>query len=228
MSCCAISKRSIGQPFPKSDPRTILVDTALPQMLNTEVGKVFSYKLTSVEREVGKLVQHGCGPNFQGDRITLCTCMRYHRTWPSIGKGTWIAGFTKNASLNQLFYLMKVEHVAENFSELWHSEWLPIRRAKSTHYDVFGDVYEPLSSAAARHPHDPAMYRPPIAHHKHGYANEWHKDIRRFRSGRPHKLLVGKPGRSFVWQHPRYAYKNQPHPRFRFYKSVAEFLKDIK
>src|SRR5205823_5976620 len=109
-----------------------------------------------------------------------CTCMRYHRTWPAIDKGTWIAGFTSNASGNQLFYLMKIEDVAENFNDLWHSNWLPVRRAKSTRYNVFGDVYEPLSKAALARPHDPAMYRRPIRHHKHGYENEWHKDIRRF------------------------------------------------
>jgi hypothetical protein len=227
VSCCKINDREV-QRIPRSNLRTILVDTMLPKNFEEEEGNVFSYKLTSVTQARDELEQRGCGPNFQGGRITLCTCMRYHRTWPSIQKGTWIAGFSGNRSGNKLFYLMRVEHVAETFTELRDSGWLPDYQAKSARYDVFGDVYEPLSRATARQPHDPHLYYAPIEGHKHGCGLEWHKDIKSFRSGRPHKLLLGQPGKSFIWRHPQYRYRHQPHPRFRFYESASEFLKNLK
>ncbi|MGH7983384.1 MAG: hypothetical protein ACREFF_09610 [Candidatus Udaeobacter sp.] len=200
----------------------------LPKNFEADEGNVFCYKLTSVTQAGEELEQRGCGPNFQGGRITLCTCMRYHRTWPSIGKGTWIAGFTRNQTGNELFYLMKVEHVANTFTELRDSDWLPNHRAKSARYDVFGDVYEPLLAATARRPHDPKVYYPPIAGHKHGYNSEWHKDIKEFALGKPHKLLVGEPGKSFIWRHPRYRYKPPPHPRFQLFETVGEFYKHLQ
>ena len=235
MSCCTISTKSIGQRFPKSDRRTILVDALLPQTLSAEVGKVFSYKLTSVERADGKLVQHGCGPNFQGDRITLCTCMRYHRTWPSIDKGTWIAGFSGNPD-NELFYLMKIGAIADNFAEFWTSGFLPDVEAKSACKDIFGDAYVPRSLGAPGDPHDPRSYEEPIKNHKHHNQPddyEWHKDIRywtkdknrkhkRTIKPRLHKLLIGEPGKSFVWEHPKYRHKGKL-PRMKF-RSLTSFI----
>jgi hypothetical protein len=227
VSCCKINDREV-QRIPRSNLRTILVDAALPKHFDQEEGNVFSYKLTSVTQSGDELEQRGCGPNFQGGRITLCTCMRYHRTWPSIEKGTWIAGFTANHAGNKLFYLMRIEHVAETFTELWNSDWVPDRRAKSARYDVFGDVYEPLSRATAKHPHNPDLYYEPVEGHKHNYGLEWHKDIRRFHLGKPHKLLVGEPGKSFIWRRPRYSYKEQPHPRFQLFQTTAEFFKHLQ
>ena len=227
MSCCKINDLEV-QRIPRSNLRTILVDAVLPKNFEKEKGNVFSYKMTSVTQAGDELEQRGCGPNFQGGRITLCTCMRYHRTWPSIGEGTWIAGFTGNHSGNKLFYLMKVDHVAETFTKLRDSDWLPDYRAKSSRYDVFGDVYEPLSKATVSEPHNPELYYPPIEGHKHGYKFEWHKDIKRFHSGKSHKLLVGEPGNSFVWRHARYRYTPQPHPRFQLFENATDFLKHLR
>lgn len=225
MSCCRINRDV--QRIPSSNPGNILVDAILPEDFKDETGNVFSYKLTTLILGDNELEQHGCGPNFQGDRITLCTCMRYHRTWPSIRAGTWIAGFSGNYAGNKLFYLMRVEHVAETFTELWDSSWLPNCRAKSARYDVFGDLYEPLSKATATEPHNPELYFPPVKGHKHdGF--EWQKDIEEFASCRPHKLLVGEPGKSFIWRHPRYSYRDKPHPRFQLFETVAEFYKHIE
>lgn len=238
MSCCKTNDREL-QRIPRSNPQTILVDSPLPKNFEDEKGNVFCYKLTTVMQAGEKLEQRGCGPNFQGARITLCTCMRYHRTWPSISVGTWIAGFTGNNSGNKLFYLMRVQHATETFSKLWDSGWLPDRRAKSSRYHVFGDLYQPLSTATAIDPHDPALYYPPRHGHKHDYVAvpardgvapvlEWHKDINKFAPRKPHKLLVGEPGKSFIWRHPRYSYKDKPHPRFQLFGTVAEFYEHLE
>ncbi len=227
MSCCKINDREV-QRIPRSNPQTILVDSALPKNFADEEGNVFCYKLTTLTQAGEELEQRGCGPNFQGGRITLCTCMRYHRTWPSIGKGTWIAGFSGNQTGNKLFYLMKVEHVANAFTELRDSGCLPNYRAKSARYDVFGDVYEPLSAATARQPHNPDLYYEPIKDHRHGYNSEWRKDIKEFASGKPHKLLIGEPGKSFIWRHPRYSYKEKPQPRFRLFQTAVEFYTHLQ
>ena len=72
---------------------------------------------------------------------------------------------------------------------------------------VHGDVYEPISAKTSLHPHDPAFYKRPITGHQHESREAVRKDIALWKNGRHHKLLVGKPGKSFVWQTPRYQYR---------------------
>jgi hypothetical protein len=203
-----------------------VVDAVLPKALSSEPGKVFSYKLTSIEEVAGKLVQHGCGPNFQGGRITLCTCMRFHRTWPSIGEGTWIAGFSDYSSGNNLFYLMRVAHTVDSFDAMWRSGYIPDLAAKSAHRHVFGDLYEPVSMKASAYPYNSAYYKLPIDEHKHIHGGEWKRDIafRHWSTGNRPKLLIGEPGKSFIWERPRHRYKRRAHPRFRLHDSLADFL----
>jgi TrwC relaxase len=57
--------------------QTSLKHPKVPLAFNTEV---FAYVLTSLVQRNGRFFQRGCGPNFQGDRITLCTCMHEHAT----------------------------------------------------------------------------------------------------------------------------------------------------
>jgi hypothetical protein len=123
--------------------------------------RVFAYVLTSLSVINGKIIQTGCVPNFQGDCITLCTCMHRHRSWWGTWKGIWVAGFTGKSSDNCLFYLMQVGQEERSQCALWNSTHLPNRFAKSAVLDPFGDLYEPLQLATSDH-YNPAYYRPPI------------------------------------------------------------------
>lgn len=229
MSCKPV-RTTDGQPFPKSNAKTIRVDRALPKSLQHERGEVFSYKLTTLEKMGRALVQHGNAPNYQGDRITLCTCMHHHRTWPRMRAGTWIAGFNDNASGNKLFYLMRVKDTVDSFDAMWRSGLISKLAAKSASRDVFGDLYEPVSMKTSANAYNPAFYKRPIAGHKHLPGSAWHHDIRfkHWATGKPHKLLVGEPGKSYLWQYPTYSYRTQPHPRFRSHDSLADFLRELK
>jgi hypothetical protein len=200
----------------------------VPKSLRAEAGEVFSYKLTTLKKN-GGVVQHGNAPNYQGGRITLCTCMHHHRTWPRIRKGGWVAGFTDNEAGNELFYLMRVEETLDSFDAVWRSRFGSSAAAKSASRDIFGDLYEPVSASTAAHPYDVRFYKPPIAHHKHLPGGAWKHDIqfKNWQTGMRHKLLVGERGKSYLWQHPRYTYKAKPHPRFRFHDSVADFLNTL-
>jgi Nucleotide modification associated domain 2 len=229
-----------GQPFPKPSRRTIIVDTdSLLNLLRKETGNVFSYKLTTVTKSGDRFIQDGNAPNYQGGCITLCTCMHWHRT--SLGVGIWIAGFSGNRFGNELFYLMKVAASYDDFAELWNSDLLPDRDAKSASNDIYGDLYVPRSTTTSMHPHDASFYKLPIRHHKHHqHAHDygWHKDIDLWRPDmkrarrraplkpRVHKLLVGQPGKSFVWEHPRYRYKIT-HPRQQR-PSLKRFLENLE
>jgi len=237
MACKPLKAGLGGQPFPRSNTKTIHVDARLPRSLRNESGEVFSYKLTTVKKTGGRLVQHGTAPNYQGERITLCTCMHWHRTWPSIDVGTWVAGFSGNETDNELFYLMKVSKTATSFAELWYSGLLHDLEAKSACSDIYGDIYVPFSQHALREPHKSRYFREPIDNHKHKKHNEWHKDIDRWRppnnkkrqrpalAPRIHKLLIGEPGLSFVWEHPKYRYKSG-HPRMHMPR-LEKFLDQL-
>ena len=218
-------RAQVGQPFPRSNRRTIRVDQPLPQWLNQDGGRVLSYKLTTLSKNGEAFVQDGNAPNYQGYRITLCTCMHWHRV--SIEVGMWLAGFGGKAcgQDNELFYLMKVAAVFNDFAAIWNSD-LPNRAAKSASDDIYGDLYVPKRSATTD-PHNPDCYQEPVLGHKHrqqrtDYA--WHKDIDLWRPDpnrkrrrhpldpRVHRLLVGEAGRSFLWRVPMYRYKGG-HPR---------------
>jgi hypothetical protein len=198
----------------------------LPQWLNQDGGRVLSYKLTTLSKNGEAFVQDGNAPNYQGYRITLCTCMHWHRA--SIEVGMWIAGFGGKACGvdNELFYLMKVAAVFDDFAEMWDSNRLPNREAKSASSCIYGDLYVPKQSASTDR-HDPASYEQPRLGHKHRRHRDdylWHKDIdlwrpepnkpgrRRALNPRIHKLLLGEPGKSFLWRVPMYRYKGR-HPR---------------
>jgi hypothetical protein len=152
--------------------------------------------------------------------------MHWHRA--SIEAGMWIAGFGGKAcgEYNELFYLTKIEEIFDNFTEIWDSDLLPNREAKSASNDIYGDLYVPKSSASDD-PHNPNYYEePPLGHkhRQHGHDFGWHKDIDLWRpdptrqrlrappKARVHKLVLGEPGKSFLWRVPMYRYKGG-HPR---------------
>lgn len=240
MGCRTLRTVSIGQPFPRSNRSTIKVDQALPHWLDDDDARVFSYKLTTLTKSAGTFVQDGNAPNYQGQRITLCTCMHWHRA--SIRSGMWVAGFggKKCGDDNELFYLMKVAKVFDDFAKLWKSKDLPDRSAKSASRYIYGDMYVPRAGGKGN-PHNPNSYKKPPVGHKHRRSvndRTWCKDIdlwrpdptkRRVRpppKARIHKLLLGEPGQSFLWRIPMYRYKGG-HPRQQR-PTLAVFLKQLE
>jgi hypothetical protein len=91
-----------------------------------EQSVVYSYVVRSISLQAGNFLQCGSAPNFEGDCITLCTCMHHMRAyktsedWRS-GK-FWIAGFTSGTSefagRNWLVYLMRVGEAYPSHHEL--------------------------------------------------------------------------------------------------------------
>ena len=245
MSCKCSTNVVDCQPWPKIGRLSNRVRPRLPGFPNkppiaSAEARVFAYVLSTLDvdqtdQDKPIFCQRGCAPNFQGGYITLCTCMHYHRTWPSLAKeGVWVAGFCGKgcAGGNQLFYLMRVEKVIPNFADLWNSRKLPkaALRAKSSRFNIFGDVYEPKRRAALD-PFAPKNYWKPMKNHKH-LPDSWRKDICFGDKADPQPgLLVGHPDLSFVWKSPRYAYRGAKHPRFKFHDSLEAFyacLEEIK
>jgi hypothetical protein len=176
----------------------------------TDHALVYYYVVASIRNLDGEFIQIGCGPNFQGGRITLCTCKHRMRTCMDVEewKGAWIAGFTGVSAWegrNFLVYLMQVERAFASHRDLWLSTALSseTKRAKAAHLDRFGDVFKPRGKTMA--PRDPKSYLPPCGDHRH--VRGWEKDVSyEGYSGRPAALLVGDPARSFLWNRPSFYY----------------------
>jgi hypothetical protein len=177
---------------------------------------VYSYIVTTIETTSNfRLIQHGNAPNFDGGRITLCTCKHKDRAtfYPSGNPARpwdemWVAGLTSKSSSpsRSLAYLMLVEDAFPDQYTLWNHLSSGSRRAKSASYSKIGDLYEPKAGASFN-PHDPANYAPPISGHVHAPMKNptyWHGDITMWRSKtqptpRPHPLLLGYEELSFRW-----------------------------
>lgn len=241
---CKPPSNSIGQPFPPTGDLARNVGTKLPRFSEKAPppewnnNRVFAYVLTTLEIDhTGSFIQHGGAPNFQGGLISLCTCMRYHRTWWPSWRGMWVAGFCgKNQKGgNQLFYLMQVGEEYDSHADLWHSLGVSTRNAKSARRSRIGDVYEPNGATAAT-VYDPGHYFEPYDNgpndqHVRLARDHWKQDIRfRYpnRNAKKPKLLIGDSDRSFLWRKPRYAYSGSQHPRTRVYDSMADFYHHLK
>jgi len=167
---------------------------------------IYYYVVTSIRRRNGEFIQKGCGPNFQGGLITLCTCKHRMRTSVDIDewKGTWIAGFTTSSAgkgRNFLVYLMRVEHAFASHHDLWFSTAISseTKRAKAVHLDRFGDIFRPRNKTTD--PRATNSYLPPCKDHCH--AERWEKDVSyEGYGGRRAALLVGDLTRSFLWNRP--------------------------
>lgn len=206
---------------------------------------VYAYIVTSIKTDLPdyQLHQAGCGPNFAGKRITLCTCKRKDRaTFCPIRnqddpwKNVWVAGLTSKSKdrPRALAYLMLVERSFPDQSALW--DYLPdkCRRAKSATNSKLGDLFEP-KAAAWRHPHDPANYRSPIRGHAHSSPNnwdEWHHDISRWGRRRlPHRLLAGKTEHSYRWSKVKLIVKLNAmgvSAHHKQYSSLQEFIEVLQ
>src|SRR2546428_8956797 len=128
-----------GQSFPAPQtPGALLAST--PATLRDQ--PVYAYIVTSINTVPPdfQLQQTGSGPNFDGGRITLCTCKHkdratFHRSsdpndpW----KNVWVAGLTSKSEdpSRSLAYLMCVERSFLSQMELWRALPDSCRRAKS-------------------------------------------------------------------------------------------------
>lgn len=169
---------------------------------------VYSYVVRSIDvKDDGSMVQTGCGPNFDGRVITLCTCMHQMRSGRTAEQwqGLWIAGFTSSTEKflghNWLVYLMQVGEAYPSHRDLVTAFRKNGRnsslRAKAADASPIGDIYIPKSEC--RNPYDPYQYRLPIADHIHKKDGRWERDICYSRWSRYAALLVGDVRHSYRW-----------------------------
>jgi hypothetical protein len=193
----------------------------------------YCYVIETIKRRGTAFVQTGSGPNFQGGRITLCTCKHWMRTFlaPKDWVGKWIAGFTGREAgdgKNYLVYLMKVRLAFESQYALWHSGKIPeaTRRAKAASHSIFGDLFQPKKGGSA---FNPDSYLQPVSGHVHQRRRTWRKDIRYCHgcSGRPPALLVGDVSCSFLWNTRLIAHKGRLHRGQKKYLHLTDLLNDL-
>lgn len=191
----------------------------LTNKLKNKQGEMYAYVLTTIKNRNEKFIQTGCAPNFQGNRITLCTCKHYMRTWRDVSnwKEAWIVGFTginvMEDRRNYLFYIMKVAKAFPSHKTIWYAESMSgaIRNAKNAQANPLGDIYRPKPDIKDEFNH--SDYYKPIKNHVHNCSNNtWHNDIEYSVKGKRPALLVGDTNHSFLWSRPIIYFKNK-HPR---------------
>lgn len=174
---------------------------------------VYSYVVPSIAIEAGLLVQTGCGPNFEGSVVTLCTCKHQMRCGRDAKAwlGTWIAGFTSSTARfsghNWLVYLMRVGQTylsqQDLVKDLRKKGRNDVLRAKAADVNRLGDIYIPTPTC--NDPYDPLQYRPPNRDHVHirrpdgKKKPDWIKDIKYKRWQRRPALLVGEDTHTYLW-----------------------------
>jgi len=203
----------------------------IKELLKKESGVVYSYVATTAKFKEGDLIQTGCGLNFEGGLLTLCTCKRRMRTYPDVKAGTWIAVFASGAGTQEhcLFALMRIGTTFDSHAQLWKELKVKERKAKSAHANQFGDVYEP-KHGAIRNEFVRESYLP--LHHDHPHKDKERsvaKDVgyQNRQTGEHSKLLLGHANHSYLWMKTSIAYKSQ-HPRTKKWSSLNEFLKELK
>ncbi len=219
MTCSNSDCSTDGNPFPLSSVGDPLAGSKnispadLARRIPSQSPAVYCYVIATIKNREGHLVQAGCGPNFHGGLISLCTCKHFMRSFRGVRswKGTWIAGFTRKSiagGRNALVYLMQVGHAFESHYDLWASREGTIiadKSAKSARRNPLGDLYQPKGELLGDDRFDPGNYHAPCRGHSH--ASQWHQDVcYRGRGGRPAALLVGDAENSFVWDTPAIFY----------------------
>lgn len=205
---------------------------------------VYAYIVTTIKTTGDyQLVQQGSAPNFDGGRITLCTCKHKDRATfsPSNNpndpwENVWVAGLTSKSEdpSRSLAYLTCVERSFLNQMELWR--YLPgdCRQAKSASKSEVGDLFEPKASATDD-AFSPSNYRSPIVGHVHAplkQPNAWHRDVMRWGGwSKPHRLLLGQAAQSYRWRHVKIILKLDAmgiSAHHRMYDSLNEFIADLQ
>lgn len=188
-----------------------LLNLSIPQLLKTfdyqskSEAEVYSYVLTTVKTKDKKFCQTGCGPNFEGGVITLCTCKHYMRAYkdPKGWKGVWISGLVNFEGKTYLLYLMKVKYAVDNMYDLFESLSEKTKVIKSASNNKFGDIYTPVKRLKeSDEKYNIKNYDKPTEFHKH--ENNYQEDIN-YKSknlNRYASLLVADPKNSFVWIKP--------------------------
>jgi len=216
--------------------------------INTDETEIFMYVMTSVKMKDGEFKQEGSGPNFEGDIITLCTCMYKNRAGGNIEKwkNRWVAGFTSiTLNLNEeknsyMFYLMKVKDAYSSQKKIWDSfsSQERIRNKKNSRYNKLGDIYQPKPNL--KDEYKPQDYYKPISVHSHMFdifdeeKNKnipwWHYDIDKsyWKNNKRPSMLVGNPEYSFLWSKPLILKdESLNYTRTKTAKSMREFLSYI-
>jgi hypothetical protein len=236
ISCSTRFANDDGRAFvaPKS-PSGLLAST--PVTLREQ--PVYAYIVTTIKTATDyQLVQFGSAPNFDGRRITLCTCKHKDRaTFRPVKdqddpwKNVWVAGLTSKTAnpSRSLAYLMCVERSFLNQLELWRYLPSDCRRAKSASKSKRGDLFEP-KAAAANAPHNPTNYYSPIYEHVH--STTWHHDVMRWgRQSKEHRLLLGKATQSYRWMNVKMILNPNAigvSAHHRIYDSLNEFIADLQ
>jgi hypothetical protein len=238
----------VPQPFPKNGPLAENIDLSRKKLVETVAGldaAVYSYVVKSVRMdEQGKqFEQWGSAPNFQGGRLTLCTCKHQMRTnleTPEEWRGTWIAGFTSRSlrvagapeRRHWLFYLTKVRAGYDSHAELWRNLPARTREQKSAKDTFLGDVFVPRGRVSGDGRFDPARYYTPSrhSHRRNSCDTGWKNDIDYWcvdRYGRP-SLLVGDPQLTFIWREP-IIYLDDDHCRnFKTWDGIRGLVRHLR
>ena len=202
----------------------------------------YSYIVTTVkivnacgaDEDSKRFEQFGSGPNFQGDRLTLCTCKHQMRASRSANdwQNVWVAGFTSRSSFggkHWLVYLAQIQRGYESHCSLWNSLTKETRHSKAADENYLGDVFKPKdSNVSGRSQFLPSHYVVPEVHvhrQKPGHRG-WRNDIsyrhsKRF--GDP-ALLVAKPRKTFLWDKPLIHFAENHCRNYRKWQSVEELL----
>jgi len=206
---------------------------------------VYAYIVTTIKTKPPdfQLHQTGCAPNFDGGRITLCTCKHKDRATfqplkgqPDPWKNVWVAGFTSKSEdpSRSLAYLMCVERSFLSQVELWHALPNRCRQAKCASKFDLGDLYEPKATAKSD-AYNPTHYRAPaVGRHVHStvkHPNTWHHDVMRWgRWSKPHRLLLGQEAQSYRWMNVKMVLKLNAmgvSAHHRLYPSLSGFIDDL-
>ncbi len=247
--CC---ERENFQPWPDKGKLACHQNMDLEKLkilLKNEREPVHTYIVRTVKRSANgsdiEFKQTGCGPNFQGDRITLCTCKYNLHSFnpkktenPDLKfKGHWYAGFTGvkvDSSRNYLFYLMKVEKAFRSQKQIFEyfEDTNPkVIKAKNTTESAFGDLYQPKPNISDEW--NPINYERPILGHKHYQYSEdhrWHKDIEYKGPFRRSAPLLGDDEYSYLWSKPVICKKSEFSSRCagKLYTTLQELLSDLE
>lgn len=246
-------KRSCGKRSTNSGPviDTVMGTTwSLPQLKskfpkNLLHRPAYVYVVTTAELlPNGVFNQTGSAPNFNGDRVTLCTCKHKDRSSPpppncrgpyhrDPWQGVWVAGIC-SATVRRpraLFYLMLIDQTYDSHRAIWVALREP--RAKSAFRNPIGDIYEPLPSATAN-PWLESSYEPRFSGHVHD-RNARKYDIQQsfYRPARHPRLLLGDKRYSYVWSLPAIALKrkadcNWKTAHHRFFHHLTDFLASLR
>ena len=232
-----------SQPFPQTGPLAERSNQSFSRLL-TRVGDellkrpAYTYIVTSAKAVGGRFRQTGSAPNFQGGRITLCTCKHKDRASPpkegchgpnrsDPWQGVWVAGLCSPSAFRPraLFYLMLVEQTCGNHAAAWEVLDSPVK--KSAHRDVFGDIYEPRR-VPCPHPRKESSYQPHLPAHVHDAKGRVY-DIEQSFYGRHPCLLIGDPRHSYLWSQPMVTLNaasdiDWSSAHHRFYSRLSDFF----